>query len=195
MRGNPLKKLIMAFIVSATLLAGCGGSNSKTTESNITVEKDKKEVHITFPKEFFDGQSEEEIKEAAKNDGITDVTVNADGTVKYTMSANDHEELVADMEKSLKESIEDLLTDETYPSLENITYNDNFSKYEVTVNRELYEDSYDMFAIMGIGYGSELYNALDGEDDGDNKIEFTLIDVTTKEPFEKITYPDDVSGE
>ena len=190
-----MKKILFVLALLTVILVGCGGSSSKTTESDITVEKEKKEVHITFPKEFFDGQSEQEIKEAAKNDGITDVTVNDDGTVKYTMSADDHEELVADMEKSLKESIEDLLTDDAYPSLENITYNDNFSKYEVTVNRELYEDSYDMFAIMGIGYGSELYNALDGEDDGDNKIQFTLIDGTTKEQFEEIIYPDDMSSE
>ncbi|MGM9949933.1 MAG: hypothetical protein ACI33P_07385 [Lysinibacillus sp.] len=194
-----MKKWLFAAGAIALLLAGCGNEKEseatkeeQSADESVNVEKGLLNVQVTLPASFFEGKTEEEIVAVAKEDGISEVKVNEDGSVTYTMSKSKHKEMMKEMEDGIVEMIKEVVESDDYPSIKEISYNKDFDEFDVKVDRELYENGLDGFAILGLVMGSAYYSAFNGDSPEDMKITFNMIDATTDEVFETTVYPDDL---
>ena len=200
-----MKKWLIAFSATALLLTACGGENEETTEQEKETEENSGEsldvdkgifnVDITLPASFFEDSTEEEIIAGAKEQGITEAVVHEDGSVTYTMSKSKHKEMMKELGDSVVSTIDDIVNSGDYTSIKEISYNKDFTEFDVKVNRQQYEEGFDGFAIFGLVIGSTYYSAFDGKSGEDLQIVFNMIDETTGEIYDTAIYPDEWESE
>lgn len=157
----------------------------------VSVDKGLLSVDITLPAMMF--ESEEDIKESiaeAKADGIEEVVRNEDGSLTYKMSKSTHHEIMNGMESSLEETIHELINSEEYPSIQNITSNPTFTEFTITVDRAIFEDSFDGIAALGLVFGAMFYQLFDGVDPENYEVTIYFEDEETGEVFDTIHYPE-----
>ncbi len=193
-----MKKILFGLVISSLLLAACGDDEAKKEsatdkeEQGVQVDKGLLDVELTLPADFFDGQTPEEIEASAKKQGVKEVKVNEDGTVYYKMSKSDHKKMMEKLKTSIQESMDELITSGEMSSLKEIKYNKDFTEFDVTVDREAFENSMDAFMIFTFALSGSFYNAFDGENIEDLKITVNMIDAETKEVFDTTVFPDDM---
>ncbi|WP_413363815.1 hypothetical protein [Lysinibacillus sp. 3P01SB] len=193
-----MKKWLFAAGATALLLAGCGEEKKseatkqeQSSDESVNVEKGLLNVEVTLPASFFEDTTEEEIMTGAKEEGFTETTVNEDGSVTYKMSKSKHKEMMKELEDGIVESIKEIVESGDYPSIKEISYNKSFDEFDVKVDRELYENGFDGFAILGIVMTGAYYSAFNGDAAEDLKLTFNMIDAATDEIYETAVYPDD----
>lgn len=170
-------------------------TDSKTEkDESVGVDKGLFNVEVTLPASFFEGENIDTAIAEAKADGIKEATKNADGSVTYKMSKDKHKEMMSEMEVGVKEYMDELVT-EDYPSIREVTANKEYSTFTLTVDKALYEDSFDGFASMGLGMMGMYYQVFDGVDAENTKVEINVQDESTSEVFETVVYPDDLEEE
>lgn len=218
-----MKKKLLALAFASTLILGaCAGEDTDTENNrnadenqedvsedrdneennNEGVEVDKKlvNVEITLPATLLELDENEEIdidemKEEAKENGIKDVELNDNNSVTYTMSKSTHRELLAEMEKEVEETIEETIDSEDFSSIKDIKANKNYDKYEVLVDKEAYENSFDGFGILGVAFTSMYYQLFEGVNPEDYEVIIELEDEESGEIFDTIVYPDALDEE
>lgn len=159
-------------------------------EDAIEVDKGLLNVEITLPEMFFEDENMDEMIEEAKEEGIKDVTQNEDGTVTFKMSKKDHKEMLRELEENVKETVEDIKNDEEFASIVDVTYNKSFTEFTIIADREGFENSFDGFAILGVGMSGTFYQLFSGEDMQTSEVTVFVEDEATGEVFEEITYPE-----
>ena len=179
------------------MLAACGDEESKKdttkedTEQGIAVDKGLLDVELTLPAELFEGQTADEITANAKEEGVKEVTVNEDGTVNYKMSKSAHKKMMEEMKQGIIESITDIVNSDDYPSIKEVSYNKDFTEFDLTLDRAAYENSMDGFVLFALAISGTYYSAFDGKSD-DIKLTMNLIDEATGEVFDTAVFPDDM---
>ncbi len=189
------------FLAIAVLaLAACGAdkeasktsSDKKESETeDFAVDKGLLNVEITMPASFVEGDDVDATIKEAEAEGIK-VTKNEDGSLTYKMSKSEHKKMMKDIKTNAEKSIDEIKTDGTFPSVKDITYNNSFSKYTLTVDKAAYENSMDSWSIIGIGITGMMYNLFNGEDMDKMKINIDVKDEATGEVFDTTVYPDDL---
>lgn len=189
------------FLALAVLaLAACGAdkeasktsSDKKESETeDFAVDKGLLNVEITMPASFVEGDDVDATIKEAEAEGIK-VTKNEDGSLTYKMSKSEHKKMMKDIKTNAEKSIDEIKTDGTFPSVKDITYNNSFSKYTLTVDKAAYENSMDSWSIIGIGITGMMYNLFNGEDMDKMKINIDVKDEATGEVFDTTVYPDDL---
>ena len=189
------------------LLAACSPDNpSENTGNNVEnaeekqVEEEEQEgigvdkgllnVEVTLPASFLEGDDIEEVIEKAKADGVSKVTKNEDGSLTYKMSKSKHKEMLSEMEESISEYVDELENDDDFPSIKEVSYKRNFQEFTLKVEKEVFENSFDAFATIGIGFVGMYYQVFEGKDLEKNKVTIHLQDASTGENFDSIVYPD-----
>jgi len=203
-----MKKYLLAILAATSLLAACGeeDASKKETENNVATEEEANNesvnvdkgllnVEVTLPATFFEDMTEDEIVAGAKEEGYSDVKVNEDGTVTYQMSKSKHNEIMKEMEGNLVSAVEEIVKSGDYPSIKEISYSKNFEEYDLKVNREQFENSFDGFALLGLYMTGGFYQAFDGKVGDDIQITFNIIDNETNEKYDTIVYPEDLGSE
>lgn len=208
-----MKQKLVSFLFASTLILGaCGGEDANIENAeevndevedvsentiNEKVEVDKKmlNVEITLPASLLELHEDEEIdidemKKEAQKDGIKDVVLNDDGSVTYTMSKSTHREMLAEMKEEMNETIEETIKGEDFPSIKDIKANKTYDQYEVIVDKEEYENSFDGFGILGVAFSSMYYQLFEGVNPDDYEVIIDIIDEETGEIFDTIIYPD-----
>jgi len=168
--------------------------NKTEKDESVGVDKGLFNVEVTLPPSFFEGEDIDTAIAEAKADGIKEATKNADGSVTYKMSKDKHKEMMSEMEVGVKEYMDELVT-EDYPSIREVTANKEYSTFTMTVDKALYEDSFDGFASMGLGMMGMYYQVFDGVDSENTKVEINVQDEATSEVFETMVFPDDMEEE
>ena len=188
-----MKKWLIAFSATALLLTACGKENK--IEGNyidfLNVNKGMVNVDVTLPASFFIAATEEEIIAEAKENGVTETVVNEDGSVTYTMSKSKYKEMMKEMGDSVLSTIDEIVNSEDYTSIKDISYNKDFTEFDVKVNRQQYEEGFDGFAIVGLVIVSTYYSAFEGKSGEDSQTIFNMVDETTGEIYDTAIYPDD----
>lgn len=188
-----MKKWMLALLIGCALfLSSCGKEDNKSEESGIEVDKGLLNVELTLPAGFFEGKSEDEIIKAAKDEGIKEVKVNEDGSVYYKMSKKHHKKMLEEMKEGIDETINEISNGEDYPSIKEVTYNQDLTEFNLKVEREAYDQGLESFAIYGLILSGMYYNIFNGVAEDDVEIKFNFIDEATNKVYDTSIYPDDL---
>lgn len=160
------------------------GQNEESEDQNISAEKGLLSVEITFPASLFEGASPEDIKAAANENGIKDVTVNPDGSVTYKMSKSKHKEMLSEYKKSIDDMIAGMLDGpDEVASFTDIKYNDNMSEFNVYVDKSKYNEMESM-SVLAFYTSGLFYQALNGTDSSALEVVVNFVDKDTDEVFQ-----------
>lgn len=202
-----MKKLTyLLFLLIAAFLAACSGNETadkdnkseenaeqnqeETEEKGLSVDKGLLNVEVTLPAAFFEGTDMDEVIAEAKKDGVKEVKQNEDGSITYIMSKAEHKKMVTEMGTSITEYTEELKNSEEYPSIKDVTHNKSFTEFTLTVDKDSYENSFDGFAVLGLGMQSAMYHAFKGANPDEYKVTISVKDEATQEVFGEVIYPD-----
>lgn len=198
-----MRKLLLVLLSSLFLMACSTGDDTtsknednganevdETEESGIEVDKGLLNVEITLPEMFFEEDDLAEIEAEMEESHDANVTKNDDGSISVKMSKKEHKQLMKDMNEELMELLDGIKDEEEYSSIKDVTYNKDFSNIKITVDREAYENSFDGFALISVGFSSLFYQMFDGKDIEKEKVTMELIDESTGESFDEVVYPD-----
>lgn len=163
-----------------------------TEETAASVDKGLLSVEINIPPSMFEGEDIDTVIADAEAEGIK-ATKNDDGSVTYKMSKSKHKEMMAEMEQSISESIEEMKTSGDFVSIKDITYNKDFNEFTMVVDQAAYENSMDAFATFTLGFSGMMYQLFDGVKTEDNKVKINVKDEETNEVLDEILFPDDMN--
>lgn len=172
-------------------------SVESASADGIEIDKNGKDVEIIVPIDILTLGSDDEnatiqltdeMISVLKQEGFKDVEQLADGSLKYTITKNNYKKYIDDLRKSTAETINSLYNNETFPSVKNITYNDDFSKVNLIVDKEEYESGFDGLITLSIAFAGRMYQAFDV--DASQKVVIDIVDNVTGDIFNTITYPD-----
>lgn len=204
-----MKKNILGMLLIALLLSACasdGGGNNKAadaeptetatekTESAAGVSKGLLNVEVTIPAEFFEEDELIDIAAQAEEEDGKVTTINDDGSVTYKMTKAQHKEMMKEMKVNLEEYVDELIVDDDFASIHDVTYNKNFSKFTMTVDQEAFENSFDGFAVLGVGMGGMFYQLYDGVNADKMNVAIDTVDESTGEVIGTVNYPEDLEG-
>ena len=186
-----MKKWFIAFSATVLLLTACGGAQEKQNPSDsLKVNKGGVNVDVTIPVSFFMNSTQEEIIAEAKRNGITETVVNEDGLITYTMSKSKYKEMMEELKNSIASTVDEIVLSGEYTSIKEISYNEDFTEFDVKVDRQQFKDGFDSFAVFGLVIVSTYYSAFDGKSGEDLQIIFNMIDEATGEIYDTAIYPD-----
>ena len=183
------RQRILLVLLFAFVLVACGDD---TSESGMVKNADG-DVEVTFPANYFEGLSEDDIKANAKEQSVDIKEIHDDGSVTYTMTEERHAKLVEEVEASLEDVMKQLVEKDDYKSIQKISANGDYTEYDVTVDREAFESSMDMIGTMNLYVGSSFLHAY--KNNPNPSITLNLIDAKNEEVYETIVLPDDMEEE
>jgi hypothetical protein len=197
-----MKKLIYILLVTITFLAACNADQEDKNEANdeekkeqVEVDKNLLNVEVTLPATMYEGEDiENVITEAKEQEGIKEVTQNPDGSLTYKMSKAKHKEMMEELEVSIKNSIDDMVNSGDYPSIKDITHNTSYDEFTIEVDKEAFENSFDGFAIFGLGMSGAYYQFFNGASKDDYQVTIFTKDQETGEVIGETILPDDLEN-
>lgn len=174
-------------IIICLSLVGCGGSSNDTQQNieedskseetqSIEVDEGLLNVEITVPPDFLEeGTTQEDLDEAAKEDGIKSIILNDDGSATYIMSKSKHNEMMAGIRESIDESMAEMIDPETYPTFVEVTSNDDYTHFTVKLSSNEVGLS-ESISVLGFYMLGGLYNAFNGTPVDDVTVSFVNAD-------------------
>ncbi len=206
------KQLTALMLILLLLVAGCSsttkedkdaGTNEKQkdevskeeeSEGAVAVDKGLLDVVVTVPASFFEDEDEDinDIAAEAKENGMKSAVVNDDDSITYKMSKAKHKELMTEMKNNLIEYSDDLLSDEDFTSIKDITYTKKFTEFTIVVEKEAFENSFDGFAVFGLGMSGIYYQLFDGVNPEKLNVTIHTVDESTGEKIGTMNFPEDL---
>lgn len=192
-----IKKSLSFFLVmgmSVTLIA-CGSttkapettteapeSTTQTTDT-LNAEKNLLSVELTIPSSLLEDDAAV-LDEEAKAAGVKEITQNDDGSITMKMSKSAHKKLLDEFKVGIDEGITEILNDkETYPSLTEITYNDDLTEFTVKVDSNTY-GGFEGLSALALYISGNVYQALNATPEDQIKTIVNFVDKDTGEIIE-----------
>lgn len=176
--------LIMSMSI---ILISCGSTTEApegTTQATDTlkVEENLLSVELTIPASLV-GDDAATLDEEAKAAGVSEITQNEDGSVTMKMSKIAHQKMLDEFKGSIDESLTEILNDkETYPSLTEITYNEDLTEFTVKVDPATYGE-FEALSAIGLHIAGNVYQALNAVPENQIK---TIVNFVNKDTGEII---------
>ncbi|MFC3041875.1 hypothetical protein ACFOGI_16690 [Virgibacillus xinjiangensis] len=210
-----MKKLVLILLLFMSALAACGSeepgdaentssndqdtdsdssANSNTEDESVEVDEGLLNVEITFPASFFESSDSvadmDQLIADAKEMGIDEVVEHDDGSLTYKMSKRKHRELMEEYKTEITASMDEMADSEDLPSIQEITSNGNFSEFTMVVDQEAFDNSFDGFAAVSLGFSGMFYQLLDGVNPENYEVTVNIENGETGEITDTIVYPD-----
>ena len=210
------KKLTVTLLLLSVLMAGCSSNTaedkdagtikpneeqnnevskeeqSEESDGSVEVDKGLIDIEVTIPASFFDEEDINEVAANAKENGMKSAKVNADDSITYKMSKAKHKELMKEMKNNLTEYTDNLLSNEDFASIRDVKYNKKFTEFSIVVDKEAFENSFDGFAVLGLGMAGMYYQLFDGVNSGKLNVTIHTVDESTGENIGTVNYPEDL---
>ncbi|PID23334.1 hypothetical protein [Sporosarcina sp. P7] len=206
------KNVATAMLLMLALIAGCTSSEendskkvnpeqsdkgtkserSEETSRAVAVDKGLVDVEVTIPSSFFPDDDLNEVATKAKESGMKSATVNPDDTITYKMSKAKHKELMSKMKNNLVEYTDELVSNDDFSSIKDITYDKNFKEFSMVVDQEAIENSFDGFAVLGLGMAGMFYQLFDGVNSEQLDVTIHSVNEATGERIGTVNYPKDL---
>lgn len=183
--------LIIALCILA--LAGCAPGPPSPTEVE-DIEEGSSDVIITVPASAVDQGDIEATIAGARAQGIRKVVLNDDGSLTYTMSRAAHSKMMQGLRENFIKNVEDMKSGGDFASIKDVQYNKELTLLTLIVDRELYENSMDAFAVFGLGMAAMYYQLFDGVKADHVAVTVEVRDLSTGEIMSHVVYPDDLAG-
>ena len=178
-----IRKVVMLFVV-ATVLVACGDGKVKENENS-----QLGEVQVTLPSQFFEGMTEESIRENAEAEGMKEVNIHEDGSVTYTLTEERQQEILKEFKDELDFAVNDIAVSDDYPSIKRVEANADYTKFDIYVDRAQFEANMDMIATLTLYIGSSYYHAFLGNAKS-FKATLNYIDESNDEIIESVILPE-----
>ena len=192
-----IKKSLSFFLVmsmSVTLIA-CGSttkapettteapeSTTQTTDT-LNAEKNLLSVELTIPSSLLEDDAAV-LDEESKAAGVKEIIQNDDGSITMKMSKSAHKKLLDEFKVGIDEGITEILNDkETYPSLTEITYNDDLTEFTVKVDSNTY-GGFEGLSALTLYISGNVYQALNATPEDQIKTIVNFVDKDTGEVIE-----------
>ncbi len=159
---------------------------------DIEVDRGLLSVEITIPASLAGEADIDGLVSNFSAEGIdvSDARRNPDGSITYKMSRGDHRRLLASLRESFVEGFEEVPDD--FPSVRSITFNDDLTRFRMTVDRPAFENSFDGFVVFLPLFAAGIYAAFDGRDPEGMRIEIDYVDAATGQVYDTFVAPDDL---
>lgn len=190
------KRLSIIFVFLFIVLVACSSEEEDKSQDHqaeedgqsVDVDKGLLNVEITLPPELFEDEDLDQVIENAKEQGVSEVTKNDDGSLTYKMSKSVYNEMLKEIEASVVDAIEE--AKQNAESINDITYNKGLSDFTLVVDRQGFENSFDGFVSITLGISGIYYQIFTGENVDDAKVTINVEDEASGEVFDTIVYPD-----
>ncbi len=159
---------------------------------DIEVDRSLLSVEITIPASLAGEADVDGLVSEFSAEGIdvSDARRNADGSITYKMSRGDHRRLLTSLRESFVESFEE--ASEDFDSVQSITFNNDLTRFRITVDRAAFENSFDGFVIFLPLFAAGIYAAFDGRDPEGMRIDVYYVDAATGQVYDTFVAPDDL---
>jgi hypothetical protein len=159
---------------------------------DIEVDRSLLSVEITIPASLAGEADVDGLVSEFSAEGIdvSDARRNADGSITYKMSRGDHRRLLTSLRESFVESFEE--ASEDFDSVQSITFNNDLTRFRITVDRAAFENSFDGFVIFLPLFAAGIYAAFDGRDPEGMRIDVDYVDAATGQVYDTFVAPDDL---
>lgn len=204
-------KVTVTFVTTFSLfaLAGCSSepaateseeSQSQQVESTveeateesgqgIEVEEGFASVEVTLPAEFYEDLSDAEIAQSVDEEGYSNFTRNADGSVTFEIPKDVHEQGLVEMKEELDASIQEAVN-QAPEVFKSVTYDDAVTEFEIVVDKAAYESNMEAQWIgFGLNFQAMFYQAFAGVSESDRGGAVNLIDEATGDVFDSQQWP------
>lgn len=208
-------KKYLILLLSFMFLVGCGENketqeptviddeqvNSDDTEGvedddNLDVDKGLFDVTVTIPASFYEDELDmEQLEKESEEIGITDISINDDGSVTYKMPKSAHKKWLQESADELDQSLVEMVESDDFVSIKDISPNKNYSEFTMVVDGEAFENSFDSMAILGIHLAGAFYQFIDGTDPEDYSVKINVVDEESGDIIDSLIYPDDLNEE
>ncbi|MCD8325968.1 MAG: hypothetical protein LUC90_04570 [Lachnospiraceae bacterium] len=191
------RKFITLFLAASLTLSGCAVASSGAetisessaeatetqedesadeteAEEEVEVEKELFDVVITIPADYVGETTQEELQAEADELGYT-ATLNEDGSATYVTTKSQHKRMMDSLADSIRESLDELVGSETYPNITDITVNDDFTEYVITITNESLDLS-ESFLVLGLYMYSGMYYIFDGSEVDNIHVDYVNAD-------------------
>lgn len=148
-----MKKItaLMLALLLAVALIGCGsGEEQATTDETVTV---------SLPRELLGGQSDDEIVANAQEEKMEARIEETDAGIRvvYTMSKETQDALLLAYKTHFEEMLAQNMQDGSLPGVEDVSYADDMTSFDVLVDRDVYEQNINqidmnLFFVTGTTY-------------------------------------------
>jgi hypothetical protein len=159
---------------------------------DIEVDRGLLSVEITIPASLAGETDVDGLVSEFSAEGIdvSDARRNPDGSITYKMSRGDHRRLLTSLRDSFVENFDEAAED--FDSVESITFNDDLTRFRITVNRAAFENSFDGFVVFLPLFAAGIYAAFDGRDPEGMRIDIDYVDAATGQVYDTFVAPDDL---
>ena len=159
--------------------------------AGITVEKNLLDVELTLPAWFFQDQAPEDVFAANETDGVKSVVANEDGSYTFVISKKLYEDTLTEFKTGIDTTIDEVITDENYVSIEGVQYTDDLSEFNVYVDQAKYEEAmFDSLVSMMLGMSGTMYQLFEGTDYDSIEVIVNVVNQDSMETIETFVYPD-----
>lgn len=162
-------------------------SVTESIESISTESKSNElDVSITIPSDYLFGAGEDDIKAGASEIGVSDVTVNTDGSAVYKMSRELQIEVIDIYKNYIENYMSETPDSDDYPFIKKITADEGYTEYTVTIDKSIYDPSIDVLFSLGLSLPGYYYQLFSGVNEADLKMIIYLVDAETGAIFDTL---------
>lgn len=174
---TPSSSSVAASAASASSAASDPDSALSDLDSlgDIEVDKNLFDVEITVPADFVGETTQEELDAKAKESDIHSITLNEDGSATYVMSKAQHKKVLEELSASINETLAEMSTSGDFPTITNVSANDDFTNFTVTVSTDELGLAESMSVIGLYMYGG-LYGIFSGQTPDNIHVDFVNAD-------------------
>ena len=167
-----MKRVILtaiAALIATASLSGCTDGGVTKENQDLAIEKNAFEVTITLPAEvaeLFGLNANEGLDTLGETSGTATITSDDNGTITVKMPSDAHEKWMNDLEAETTARFEDIVA-ESQGMVQKISYNDDMTKFDVNVDRGLYESlADDQILLIQVSAASGMYRLFSGAPSG-----------------------------
>ena len=135
---------------------------SETERAMCSLTRSDGMVTLTLPPTYVGEVTQEQLNEVAEKKGYASITLNKGGSATYVMSEDAHKEMLLSLKEGIDQKIKNLpFSESSYKSIESISYNDDYTDFEIRLNTDKMNDKLSM-ASVNLKLLSNMYNAFNG---------------------------------
>lgn len=139
-----------------------GNQESNTPNESVSVDKSLFTVELTIPSEYIGEEvTQESLNAKVAEDGFKSATLNADGSVTYVMTKDQHKEMMEELKGNIDSSLDEYIGSTDTPSITGIETNDDYTEFKIKLSTDTLGFGESFSALTFMIYGA-MYNVFNG---------------------------------